>query len=386
MKRLELYLALDHGFTHAVMLGVPVLILGLALDGDYDRATLVTWFALGGMAYGFGALPAGWFAARDPGATLSGGLALAAVGLALAGIAAAELVPPLVGPALIVTGAGLAAYHPAGIGVLAERYPQSTGRALARNGIGGNVGQVAGPLLAGAWIWLTPAAVFLLFAGMALALLAFGYGVAPRGGRRAGRAALRPLLTAPVMLMQLASTANGFAFRAVMVLLPLVLYDHLDASAEHATLVAAAMVTAATLAGIPGNLLAGPAIDRFGPAPLVAVTNVLVLAGVALYAAALTGMLPGGLWLAAVGVALFGAATYGSQPALNTLLAQLTGPEGRSMLYGVTFALRFGVSFGAPLLVLALTPWLAAPATMTLLAALAVVPALMVARTISRRC
>ena len=381
MKRLDLYLALDHGFTHAVMLGVPVLILGLAHDGDHPRAALVAWFALAGMAYGFGALPAGWFAARDPGATLSGGLALAAVGLALAG-----LMPSLVGPALIIAGAGLAAYHPAGIGVLAERYPHSTGRALARNGIGGNVGQVVGPLLAGTWIWLTPAAVFLLFAGAALVLLAFGYGVAPRGGRRVGRAALRPLLTAPVVLMQFASAANGFAFRAMMVLLPLVLYDHLDASAEHATLVAAAMVTAATLAGIPGNLLVGPAIDRFGPAPLVAATNVAVLTGVALYAAALAGTLPGGLVLATVGVALFGAATYGSQPALNTLLAQLTGPEGRSVLYGVTFALRFGVSFGAPLLVLALAPWLAAPATMTLLAALAVVPALMVWRTISRRC
>jgi hypothetical protein len=72
-------------------------------------------------------------------------------------------------------------------------------------------------------------------------------------------------------------------------------------------------------------------------------------------------------------MAVFGAFTYGSQPALNTRLAELTDTEGRAVLYGFTFALRFGLSFGAPLLVLALVQW-EAPQVMAGLCALAVLP------------
>jgi hypothetical protein len=45
------------------------------------------------------------------------------------------------------------------------------------------------------------------------------------------------------------------------------------------------------------------------------------------------------------------------------------------MLFGVTFALRFGLSFGAPLLVLALVQWQATH-VMVVLCALVVLPSL----------
>ena len=95
----------------------------------------------------------------------------------------------------------------------------------------------------------------------------------------------------------------------------------------------------------------------------------------ALLAAALTEALPGNLWLAAVGMAIFGAFSYGSQPALNTRLAELTDADGRAVLFGFTFALRFGLSFGAPLLVLALVQWQATQ-VMAALCALVVLPSL----------
>ena len=135
----------------------------------------------------------------------------------------------------------------------------------------------------------------------------------------------------------------------------------------------ALLIAVATVTGIPGTLAAGRAIERYGAGVVIFVAALGVLAGATLLAGGLTGALPGGLWLAAAGMAVFGAFTYGSQPALNTRLAELTDTEGRAVLYGFTFALRFGLSFGAPLLVLALVQW-EAPQVMAALCALAVLP------------
>lgn len=373
MKRLDWYLAVNHGYTHAVLLGIPVLILGLVATDGWTRAELVGWFALGGMAYGFGAFPAGWLAAQRPGETMTGGLTLAAAGLALATASPAQT-----GPALVICGAGLAAYHPAGMAVLAEAYPRGTGRALARNGVGGNIGQVAGPLLAATWPWVGPQGVLGLFAAGAVATLLLGLGTVPAPAASAvrGRSALLALLTLPVIALQSASTLNGFAFRSVMVITPLEVEDFLAllrVTPEDAAPTVALLIAVATVTGIPGTLAAGRAIERYGAGVVIFVAALGVFAGATLLAGGLTGALPGGLWLAAAGMAVFGAFTYGSQPALNTRLAELTDTEGRAVLYGFTFALRFGLSFGAPLLVLALVQW-EAPLVIAGLCALAVLP------------
>ncbi|HIM33279.1 MAG TPA: MFS transporter [Candidatus Poseidoniales archaeon] len=359
------------------MLGIPILILGLVATDGWTRAELVRWFALGGMAYGFGAFPAGWLAAQRPGETMTCGLALAAVGLALAAASPAQT-----GPALVICGAGLAAYHPAGMAVLAEAYPDGTGRALARNGVGGNIGQVAGPLLAAAWpwAWVGPQGVLWIFAAGAVATLLLGLGTVPAPAASAvrGRSALLVLLTLPVIALQSASTLNGFAFRSVMVITPLEVEDFLAAlgvTPQGAAPTVALLIAVATVTGIPGTLAAGRAIERYGAGVVIFVAALGVLAGATLLAGGLTGALPGGLWLAAAGMAVFGVFTYGSQPALNTRLAELTDTEGRAVLYGFTFALRFGLSFGAPLLVLALVQWeWEAPQVIAGLCALAVLP------------
>ena len=47
MKRLDWYLAVNHGYTHAVLLGIPVLILGLVATDGWTRAELVGWYNSG---------------------------------------------------------------------------------------------------------------------------------------------------------------------------------------------------------------------------------------------------------------------------------------------------------------------------------------------------
>ena len=219
-----------------------------------------------------------------------------------------------------------------------------------------------------------------VFAVAAVATLLLGLGTipAPAGPPAQGRSVLLALLTLPVIALETASALNGFAFRAVMVITPLEVEDFLTllgTTAENAAPTVALLIMVATVAGIPGTLAAGRAIERKGAGPVIFIAALGVLAGVLLLAGGLTGALPGGLWLATVGMAIFGVFSYGSQPALNTRLAELTDADGRAMLFGVTFALRFGLSFGAPLLVLALVQWQATH-VMVVLCALVVLPSL----------
>ena len=60
---------------------------------------------------------------------------------------------------------------------------------------------------------------------------------------------------------------------------------------------------------------------------------------------------------------------------IHVAAAIVTDAEGRAVLFGFTFALRFGLSFGAPLLVLALVQWQATQ-VMAALCALVVLPSL----------
>ena len=107
MNRLDYYLAINHGYTHAVILGIPILILGLA-DDINETTRLISWFSIGGVMYGFGAIPSGWLATRNAYATLNGGLLLIIIGLLLAGV----LDEKYIGPAFVIIGTGLSAYHP----------------------------------------------------------------------------------------------------------------------------------------------------------------------------------------------------------------------------------------------------------------------------------
>ena len=351
MNRLDYYLAINHGYTHAVILGIPILILGLA-DNINETTNLISWFSIGGIMYGFGAIPSGWLATKNAYATLNGGLLLIIIGLLLAGV----LDEKYIGPAFVIIGTGLSAYHPTGMAILAEIYPENIGKALARNGVGGNIGQAAGPVIAGTWVFLEPENVFLIFAILGVLTMASGIGTVPSltKSKAGDLKSILALFTTAIILLQITNVLSGLAFRGVVVMSPDEIDFFLQTTPEEAAKVSAIMISLASIAGIFGNLAVSNVIDKRGPPYVMFITSLFVLIGVILFSMALTEKIPGGLSLIALSMIIFGMATYGFQPASNTYLARQTEVGGRAALYGVTFALRFGLSFGAPLMIVLL--------------------------------
>ena len=351
MNRLDYYLAINHGYTHAVILGIPILILGLA-DDINETTKLISWFSIGGIMYGFGAIPSGWLATRNAYATLNGGLLLIIIGLLLAGVFDGKYI----GPAFVIIGTGLSAYHPTGMAILAEIYPENIGKALARNGVGGNIGQAAGPVIAGTWVFLEPEKVFLIFAILGVLTMASGIGTVPSltKSKAGDLKSILALFTTAIILLQITNVLSGLAFRGVVVMSPDEIDFFLQTTPEEAAKVSAIMISLASIAGIFGNLAVSNVIDKRGPPYVMFITSLFVLIGVILFSMALTEKIPGGLSLIALSMIIFGMATYGFQPASNTYLARQTEVGGRAALYGITFALRFGLSFGAPLMIVLL--------------------------------
>ena len=351
MNRLDYFLAINHGYTHAVILGIPILILGLANDVT-ETTQLIGWFSIGGLVYGFGAIPAGWLATKNAYGTLNGGLFLTTIGLVIAG----TLDVKYIGFAFIIIGAGLSAYHPTGMAILAEIYPKDTGKALARNGVGGNIGQAIGPILAGTWVFLGPENVFMIFAVLGLLTMASGTGNVPALSKSefGSLKSMIVLFTSAIIILQITNVLSGLAFRGVVVMSPDEIDLFLQKTPEETAKISAIMISLVAIAGIFGNLAVSNAIDKRGPPYVMFVTSFFVLAGVLIFSMALTERIPGGMNVVALGMIIFGMATYGFQPASNTYLAQQTDIGGRAALYGVTFALRFGLSFGAPLMILLL--------------------------------
>ena len=157
-----------------------------------------------------------------------------------------------------------------------------------------------------------------------------------------------------IILLQLTNVLSGLAFRGVVVMSPDEIDFFLQTTPEEAAKVSAIMISLASIAGIFGNLAVSNVIDKRGPPYVMFITSLFVLIGVILFSMALTEKIPGGLSLIALSMIIFGMATYGFQPASNTYLARQTEVGGRAALYGVTFALRFGLSFGAPLMIVLL--------------------------------
>ncbi|MCH8835582.1 MAG: MFS transporter, partial [Proteobacteria bacterium] len=142
------FLNLGHAYDHLFMLLYPTVVLAL---GDVFQASYGELLALsvyGFIAFGAGALPAGWLGDRW---SRRGMMIVFFVGIGLASILtglARSTVDIAVGLALIGLFASI--YHPVGIAMVAETDPARVGKALGVNGVFGNLGVAFAGVTAGA--------------------------------------------------------------------------------------------------------------------------------------------------------------------------------------------------------------------------------------------
>jgi MFS family permease len=259
-----------HFACHYMLLIFPTAALAMERDWAMPYGSAL---ALGTPLYvGFAlaTLPAGWLGDRLDGLRLIAAQFLAS-GLAACAVAAATA-PWQVMAALAALGVAAAIYHPVGLAGV-TRLAQRRGRALAVNGVFGNLGLAAASLatgvLAAGFGWRT---AFLVPGGLAIlaGLLALRAGPMPAGeARPTGEADAGPNATprgTQVRVMAVVLTAalfSGIVFNGVSVSLPKLFESRLDLWAPSLAAVggwSALVFAVAAFAQLP----VGALLDRFG--------------------------------------------------------------------------------------------------------------------------
>jgi MFS family permease len=281
------------------------------------------------------------------------------VGLA-ASLVLAALAPVFVVFALARCVAALVQWpqHPVGSAYLSERVPHRRSLALSWHTIGGSIGTLMVPLIAGAvtavWGWRWGLAVFVpgLLAGAVL--LWHGMEDPSRGRSREPAAVqvrksapaepkpapavpLSAVLRRPVVLAVLAAGTIAAAGRGLGVLsayVPAFLHDGRHLS----SLTTGALFTVVLVGSVAGPALAGWLADRVGRRIVLIV--VYPIGGLCLVAYVFVGS---SVWvLAGVGL-LVGAFAYAESPLLQSLYADATHGADSRAAFGIYFAVAYGV-------------------------------------------
>src|SRR5436309_13856357 len=228
---------------------------------------------------------------------LPSGVALAGIGIALAAVAPSYW---LAAVCVVVSGLGIAAYHPEGSKFAAYASGRRRASGMSLFSIGGNIGYALGPTLTTPLVlWLGLRGELLVLApclGIA-ALLGFtsrflGTFVPAREVRRAASGEDR--LGALTILLTVVAF-RSVAWFGLITFVPLweVSLGHSKAYGNH-------LLSLMLLVGGVGTLLAGPAADRFGRRPVLTATTAATWPHTFVFV--LVGGLLGSACLALVGV------------------------------------------------------------------------------------
>jgi FSR family fosmidomycin resistance protein-like MFS transporter len=267
-----------------------------------------------------------------------------------AGLGATGLVPGYAWmiPAVMISGIGVAAFHPQGAQTVHRVTGEQKATAMSVFGVGGTLGFALGPGLVTVALlrWGLPGTAILAVPATLLAVIIARHqtaapGTAPSGRASAtARAAAAPDAWKPFARLTAAVIARAILFFGLNTFIPLY-WIHVLGQSKAA---GATALTVFALAGVAGNLLGGRLSDRFGPTR-IAVAGFCVL----------TPLLPGLMTATHVSVALLVLALAGF--ALSTtysplvILGQAYLPNHVGLSSGVTLGLAITVGgLATPLL------------------------------------
>jgi MFS transporter, FSR family, fosmidomycin resistance protein len=261
------------------------------------------------------------------------GVGLAGVGIALAADA------PSYGACLalvVVSGIGVAAYHPEGSKFAAYASGRRRASGMSAFSVGGNLGFALGPIVA------TPLVLaFGLRGGLLLALPCLAIAVALVAAtrflrtfapdREAAERAARGEDRRGAMALLLGVTAfRSLAWFGLVTFVPLweVSLGHSKAHGNH-------LLSLMLLAGAIGTIFAGPAADRLGRRPILIGSLVATAPLIAVFIA--VGGIPGAIALALVGACVIG--TFG----VTMVMSQEYLPRHIGMASGLSVGLSIGL-------------------------------------------
>ena len=262
---------------------------------------------------------------------LPSGVAVAGIGIALAAVSPSYWLVLLL---VVVSGLGVAAYHPEGSKFAAYASGRRRASGMSLFSIGGNVGYALGPtattplvLAFGLTGGLLLAVPTLAVAALLFAAVPFLASFVPERGVQGGGGEDRP--------GALALLLGVIAFRSVAWFGLITFVPLWEVSLGHSKSHGSHLLSLMLLAGGLGTLAAGPIADRVGRRPVLVASMLLVGPLTLLYV--LVGGALGAVALAAVGICVIG--TFG----VSMVMAQEYLPRRIGMASGLSIGLSIGL-------------------------------------------
>jgi len=259
------------------------------------------------------------------------GVAIAGIGIALAAASPSYWLVLLL---VVVSGVGVAAYHPEGSKFAAYASGRRRASGMSLFSIGGNVGYALGPttttplvLAFGLTGGLLLAVPVLAVAGVLLALMPYLASFVPESRPAGASGEDRP--GALTLLL------GVIAFRSVAWFGLITFVPLWEVSLGHSKSHGSHLLSLMLLAGGLGTLAAGPIADRIGRRPVLVASMAAV--GPLTVAYVVVGGVPGAIALALVGVCVIG--TFG----VTMVMSQEYLPRRIGMASGLSIGLSIGL-------------------------------------------
>jgi MFS family permease len=343
-----------HFCDHYMLLVYPTAVLTLApLFGiGYGAGIAITTGTF--VCFGLLSLPAGWLGDHWSRRHMLGVFFLGG-GAALIATALTQGIWSLAA-ALTLVGLFAAIYHPVGTAMLSTVKGVS-GRAFGMNGVFGNLGVAAAPLITGAliqavgwrWAFALPGLAFIAVGLAYLALVPAGTGEAVRRAAAKERYDSAPDFALVAVVLAVTVAAGGFTFNTVTITLPRLVAEDAPGIAAMPVLIGG-LATLIYLAGALTQIIVGKLIDTIAIEGIFAVLGLMQLAGFIGVA-----MLEGSPALAAAALIL--AAVYGQVVVNDLLIARTVPDQWRARAYAARYLLGFTTAAS----VVPLIAWLHTP-------------------------
>ena len=349
--RLSLVFAsVGHTYAHLFMLLYATVVLALEREFDRPYGELLTLSLPGFIAFGLGALPAGWLGDRW---SAAGMMVVFFIGTGAASILTGfARTPTEIAIGLTLIGVFASIYHPVGIAWVV-RHAVRRGKALGVNGMFGNLGIAAAALVAGALTDLVSWRAAFIVPGFVCVATGFAFLSCVRSGHVANATADR--VTQPpasrremlrvLAVLAVASLCGGIVFQANSVGLPKMFEVRLVGLVTGPLGIGGLVALVYGVAGF-AQIIVGHLIDRYALKPVYVIVYLfevpLLLAAANLYDVPLL--------LVAIAFVFL---NVGSLPVTDSLVARYAPVEWRSTVYGAKFVVGLGVSaLGIPMVAL----------------------------------
>lgn len=352
-KKIIISTSVAHYFTHFYELLFPSLAIPLVLSLQMELTEVLKLSFLMYLLYGVGALPWGFFADRY-GNTRS--LVIFFLGTGIGSILTSFSVSQggLVFT-LAIIGFFASISHPAGLGLISIGM-KNRGVALGINGMGGNLGLVSAPFIAGLLNWLVGWKLTFFLIGV-ISVLCGIFTAVVKIDETPIQGAVQNREEGPnnsnhymkyFLILCAAMTLAGFSYRMNAIILPAYLefkagflwnflkgFDISNLQGAK-TMAATLLVSFVYIISTVGQLIAGKLADRYDLRWLY-----LGFHGVSIPFLISMGILNDQLLIISASLYVFFA--LGMQPIENSLVAKYTPKRWRSTSYGIKFILTFGV-------------------------------------------